>query len=144
MRTLYSVAGIVLLCDQVTKFLAVWRLKPAKMIPVLPNVFHLSFVENTGIAFGLFQNRAQGLTFVITISVLCLLAASVFFKAKPLPHRLAYGFILGGAAGNWMDRIRFQYVIDFLDFRIWPVFNVADSFITIGVVLFIWFALRGR
>ena len=56
----------------------------------------------------------------------------------------AIGFILGGAIGNLTDRIRFGYVVDFLDFRIWPVFNLADSFITIGVCLFLWLAFRGR
>ncbi len=144
MRTLYSVAGVVLLLDQLTKLMAVRFLKPLTSVSILPNVFHLSFVENTGIAFGLFQGHPEILTSLITASVLGLLLCAYFFKDQTLPHRLAYGFILGGAIGNWVDRLRFERVIDFLDFRIWPVFNIADSFITIGVILFIWFALRGR
>ena len=144
MRTLYCVAGIVLLSDQLTKLLAVLFLKPLTSIPILPNIFHLSFVENTGIAFGFFQGHSGFLTVLITVSVLGLLICSVFFKNQSLPHRLAYGFILGGALGNLIDRLRLEHVIDFLDFRIWPVFNIADSFITIGVMLFIWFAVRGR
>ncbi len=144
MRTLYSVAGAVLLLDQLTKFLAVWFLKPLMSIPILPNIFHLSFVENTGIAFGFFQGHPEILTLLIAASVLCLFFCARFFRDQSLSHRLAYGFILGGAIGNWIDRLRFERVIDFLDFRIWPVFNIADSFITVGVVLFIVFALRGR
>ena len=144
MRTLYRVAGIVLVCDQLTKFLAVQFLKPTTSAPVIPNFFQLSFVENTGIAFGFFQGHPEFWTLIITGSVAALLIGSYFFLSQPRSHRVAYGFILGGAVGNWIDRVRFEHVIDFLDFHVWPVFNVADSFITIGVVLFIWFALRGR
>lgn len=144
MRTLYRIAGTVLLFDQITKALALSFLKPRISIPLFRDVFHLSFVENTGIAFGLFQDHPEFWTWIITISIVCLLVGSWFFRDQPLPKQLAFGFILGGAIGNWVDRIRFNYVIDFLDFRVWPVFNIADSFITIGVVFFIWFALRGR
>ena len=143
MRTLYRVAGIVLLCDQLTKFLAVSYLKPLGGISVVPNIFHLSYVENTGIAFGFFQGHPEFWTLVISISVLCLLVGTRFFSGQSFSRKLAYGLILGGAVGNWIDRVSHQHVIDFLDFYIWPVFNVADSCITIGVLLFIWFALRG-
>ena len=144
MRTLYSVAGAVFLFDQITKFLALSFLKPRASIPLFQNIFHLSFVENTGIAFGLFQDHPEFWAWIITVSIVCLLVGSWFFRNQSLSKQLAFGFILGGAIGNWVDRIRFNHVIDFLDFRIWPVFNIADSFITIGVVFFVWFALRGR
>lgn len=144
MRTLYNVAGIVLLFDQLTKFWAVSFLKPRVSVPVFPNVFNLTFVENTGIAFGLFQGHPGLWTLVITASILCLFVGSWFFRNQSLARRLAFGFVLGGAIGNWMDRIRFEHVIDFLDFHIWPVFNIADSFITIGVILLIGLSLRVR
>ena len=144
MRILYSVSGIVLVLDQLSKILALNFLKPRPSVPVWPNVFHLSFVENSGIAFGLFQDHPEFWTLIISGSVLCLLIVSVFFRKQPFSHKLAFGFILGGAVGNWIDRLQFTHVIDFLDFRVWPVFNVADSFITIGALLFVWFALRGR
>ncbi|MBI1978307.1 MAG: signal peptidase II [Candidatus Omnitrophica bacterium] len=144
MRTLYGVAGLVLFSDQLTKFLALLFLKSKSSVPIVPNVFHLSFVENTGIAFGLFRDHPQFWTFLISASVLILLVASWFFKNQSFVKRMAFGFILGGAIGNCIDRIRFEHVIDFLDFRIWPVFNLADSFITVGVFLFIWVTLRAR
>lgn len=144
MRTLYCVAGAVLAIDQLTKLLAISYLKPKANLPVFENYFHLSFVENTGIAFGLFQNHPEFWVLIITLSVVGLFAGSWFFRRQSLSKRLAFGFILGGAIGNWVDRVRFHHVIDFLDFRIWPVFNIADSFITIGVVVLIWAALRGR
>ena len=144
MRTLYSVAGSVFFLDQITKFLAVEFLKPRVSMPVIPNIFHLSFVENKGIAFGLFQGRSEFWVVVISASVVVLLSISWFFKDQTFPKKLAFGFVLGGAIGNCADRLHVGHVIDFLDFRIWPVFNLADSFITIGVALFIWFTLRGR
>src|SRR3989338_10254754 len=122
MRTLYGVAGGILLCDQLTKFLAVRFLKPDTSIPIIPHVFHLSFVENTGIAFGFFQGHPEFWTLIITVSVFCLALCSRFFLNRPLSYKLAYGLILGGAVGNWMDRIRFEHVIDFLDFFVWPLF----------------------
>ena len=144
MRTLYSVAGLIVLLDQITKYFAISYLKPRLSVPVIPGIFHLSFVENSGIAFGLFQNRPEFWTTFITLSVLVLLIVSWFFKSQPLSSRISFAFILGGALGNCVDRIRFAGVIDFLDFRIWPVFNLADSFITIGVIVFIWFTLKTR
>jgi signal peptidase II len=140
MRLLFSISGIVLILDQVTKFLAIWLLKPKGSVPVVRGIFHLSYVENTGIAFGFLQNYPRILAYLIAASVICLLAVSWWFKNRNRTERLAYGFILGGATGNLIDRVRFQNVIDFLDFRVWPVFNFADSFITIGVFLFIYLA----
>src|SRR3989338_9176368 len=131
MIILYSIAGIVLLLDQLTKFFALVYLSSGS-IPIVPHVFHLSLVENTGVAFGFFRGHPELLTGIITVSVLCLLACSKFFWVKPRYHRAAYGLILGGAVGNWIDRLRFEHVIDFLDFRVWPVFNIADACITIG------------
>ena len=144
MYAILSIAALVILFDQATKFLAVEFLRPIQHTPVIPNIFHLSYVQNTGIAFGLFQNYPAAWSIIITLSICLLLIGIRFFVREPFIKRMAYGFILGGAVGNWIDRIRLHYVIDFLDFRIWPVFNVADSFITMGVIFFIWFALRGR
>ena len=144
MRVFFSTAAVVLALDQFTKYAAVWWLKPHGSIPVIPGIFHLSFVENTGIAFGLFRGHPEILSFVIAGSVLCLLIGSWFLRHQKWAERIAYGFIVGGAAGNLIDRIRFHHVIDFIDFRIWPVFNFADSFITIGVCLFVYFSWRSR
>lgn len=144
MPVILSISVLIVLLDQTTKFLAVEFLRPLEQVPILPNIFHLSYVQNTGIAFGLFQNYPAAWSLIITVSVLFLLIGIRFLMNQPLSHKMAYSFVLGGAVGNWIDRVRLHYVIDFLDFRIWPVFNVADSFITVGVIMFIWFALKGR
>ncbi len=144
MLTLYGVAAAILILDQLSKWFALHFLETGASLPIIPHVFHLSLVQNTGIAFGLFQGYPGLWTAAITISLVVLIYAGKNLSDQMLARRLAFGFVLGGAAGNWVDRIRVQHVIDFLDFRVWPVFNLADSFITIGVILLIWFSLKGR
>ncbi len=141
---LFGISLLVVVGDQLTKSLAIEFLRSRSSIPIVPNYFHLTFVENSGIAFGWLDHHPQWLTVLITLSVAALSIYAWYFRNQGRWQRLAYGFILGGAIGNWIDRLRYQHVIDFLDFRVWPVFNVADSFITIGVMLFVWFAIRGK
>ncbi len=135
---LYFIALGLILFDQLTKFLILGFLSGAESAPVLPGIFHLSLVHNAGIAFGLFQNNPYLLTIIISLCVLVLIFYSGRIRQKGLLEQIAYGLILGGAIGNLIDRFRFGWVVDFLDFRIWPVFNVADSAITVGVILFAW------
>ena len=135
---LYWAALLLVAADQVSKQLILIFLTLGESLPVLPDIFHLTTVHNTGIAFGLFQKNPHLLTLLIGICVLLLLVFSRRVVRESLLERLAYGLILGGALGNLIDRVRFGWVIDFLDFRIWPVFNLADSGITIGVILFAW------
>jgi signal peptidase II len=131
MRTLYSVAGIVLLCDQVTKFLAVWRLKPAKMIPVLPNVFHLSFVENTGIAFSLPLPNS----IVIELTPLILLFFFIWFGRieKTMHARIGAGLFIAGAVSNYIDRVLFGYTVDYIHVFT-GVINLADIAVVVGIL----------
>lgn len=126
----------VLLFDQITKFLALRFLADPGSIPVIPNIFHLTLVHNTGIAFGLFRQHPEILLILITISLAFLFLWGWRHVEMPRMQRIALAMILGGAVGNWIDRVRFGAVIDFFDFRIWPVFNIADSAITIGVGIF--------
>jgi len=116
----------------------------AESIPVIKSIFHITYVENTGIAFGLFP---QGHFLFIIISLIIILVI-VFFERKTVlkspAERFCLGLILGGALGNLIDRLRFGFVIDFLDFRIWPVFNLADSGVCIGGILMVFFLLKKR
>lgn len=126
----------VFLTDQISKFLALRNLTPNESTAVIKDFFHLTLVGNTGAAFGIFKNQA---VFFIIISSIAVISIFVFLKKKSgiLLRDIGLAFILGGALGNLTDRIRFGYVVDFLDFRIWPVFNVADSAITVGTALVI-------
>ena len=108
--------------------------------------FYLTFVQNTGTAFGLFQGNNKALL-ILAFLILC----ALLYGARGLSERggfwgaLGVALVLGGAVGNLMDRIHYGQVIDFLDFRVWPVFNIADSAITVGTVsIMIGLWLRDR
>lgn len=139
---IYVFSFVIVLLDQITKFLALKYLAPHKTIPIIPDIFHLSLVENPGIAFGLFGNQAPWLTMIVVLCLGGLLILSYQMRAASLLQRLSLAFIMGGAAGNLIDRLVFGHVVDFLDFRIWPVFNIADSFITVGVFTFLLISFR--
>ncbi|HLF17436.1 MAG TPA: signal peptidase II [Candidatus Omnitrophota bacterium] len=127
------------LVDRATKIFFSGILDHGESIPIIQNVFHLTLVHNTGIAFGLFKD--YGIVFiVIPVIAIFLLIFNIYYyrhnnEFLDRIYIVAFSLILGGAIGNLIDRIRFGYVVDFLDFRIWPVFNVADSAITIGAVI---------
>ena len=135
-------AGLVLLLDQFSKALALKFLVLGTSRPVLAPLFHLTLVENQGIAFGLFQGFDKLLFVTVTVSIGVLVYLG--FRSERWVNQWGMGLILGGAVGNWLDRVRVGAVIDFLDFRIWPVFNFADTAITLGVGLFLLDLLKGQ
>lgn len=139
----YAFALIVIVLDQLTKawIISGLSLQEVGRVEVLPPIFNLSWVENTGVSFGLFGGGAARWALAV-FSVL--VSAALGWWALKAERRLlitAIGLIMGGAIGNVIDRIRFGYVVDFLDFSgtgVFPwVFNVADSAITVGVALLI-------
>jgi len=133
----YALVGSVLFIDQLSKFLALRFLKPQASVPVIPGVLDLTLVMNPGVAFGLFSAYASALFTLITVSlVLLFIIANRSHQNGSKLDRWALSLILGGAVGNWIDRLRFTAVVDFIDFRVWPVFNLADTAITIGVCLY--------
>ena len=113
-------------------------------VPVIPGIFHLTLVRNSGIAFGLFRNHHGILFALISISLVILFFWGSTLKHHSVGARWGFGFIVGGAIGNWIDRVRVGAVIDFLDFRIWPVFNIADFAITLGVGLYLFSLLKTK
>ena len=140
--SLFLPAIFIFFLDQFTKHLALRFLTMGMSVPVLPRVFQLTLVENQGIAFGILDDHGSFLLVAITACIIFLIVYSLRSPPAERYAQIAYGFILGGAVGNLLDRIRLGHVVDFLDFRIWPVFNFADSFITIGVSIFILHALK--
>jgi len=131
-------ALLVVAADRLTKAAAVYILTTGESLGILPGIFHITLVFNKGMAFGLLQN---GTVFLIVGAVAAITMISWYAlraRRHGVMYQVALGLILGGAAGNLIDRIRFGYVIDFLDFRIWPVFNLADSSITIGAIMIAW------
>ena len=141
------IAGLVVLADQFTKALILKNLPLHHSIPIITGIFDITHVRNPGGAFGLLADMgAVGRTIVfLFISSLAVGLILYFYVKTPLDHGfLAAGFalIFGGAIGNLIDRIRYGVVIDFLDFYIgrhhWPAFNIADSAISVGILIFLF------
>jgi signal peptidase II len=141
---LLLLSALVILADRLTKIAIIHRIRPGYDIPIIPGVFRLSHVLNTGAAFSLLENLPPNAVRIGLISFSVFAAAIVFFLLWQTGRKLTFtsvalALILGGALGNLYDRIRFHHVVDFLAVRIyhynWPDFNVADSCIVIGACL---------
>ena len=137
------IVGAVLL-DQISKLLVVRFLDPEAPFVIWEGVFRFSYVENEGAAFGMFSDQRW---IFMVISTLAILGMLFYLWRYPPDSRfacVALSMIIGGGIGNMIDRVRLEYVIDFIDFylfpEIWPwVFNVADSFVCVGGgMLFLW------
>ncbi len=144
MARIFIGAGIIVAIDQFTKALIRRTLLPGQSLPIWPGVFHLSYVQNPGAAFGLLKNQT-GLFVAVTAVVV---VAILFYASRLQPHmallRWAMALVLGGAIGNLIDRLRFGYVVDLFDFRVFPVFNVADIAIVCGVGLLFLYLLQSE
>ncbi len=146
MKRIYylSLSLLVILADALTKWTVATHIDLHEAVPVVPNLFQLVHVRNTGAAFGIGANTdSQIVPLLLNAGALLVFLVVVVyaFRAAVTDHLLQVGLhlILGGAIGNLIDRFRFGYVVDFLDFSLrdhhWPAFNVADSAICIGIVL---------
>jgi signal peptidase II len=130
------VAAAVVVADQATKAIVRASLDPFERVQVIPGV-HLERAQNSGVAFSAFSG---GGPIVVIVAVLALGALLAFFVTH-LHRRLVWlptGLLLGGAAGNLIDRIRLGAVTDFVKLPHWPAFNVADACITVGVLVLVW------
>jgi len=145
--------GIILVADQLTKFIVDQTMPLHHSIPVIENLFSLTYVRNTGAAFGIFASSAAAFRLPILIGFSILAIGFIIMMLRRLPDRetgliTALAFILGGAVGNLIDRVAYGEVIDFLDFYWsryhWPAFNLADSFITMGVVITLFYLIKAR
>ena len=122
--------------DQLSKILAIKYIVNVGSIPIIKNIFHLTYVENRGAAFGMFQNNQM--FFVLIALVACLVGIYYLYKKKlNLLGKISIMFIVSGAIGNLIDRVRLGYVVDYFDFRVfWSyVFNLADVFVVVGTIL---------
>jgi signal peptidase II len=142
----------VLVLDHVTKWLARTRLDPERAIEVIPGYLRISYVSNTGVAFGLFRDLdSPWKPYVLAaMAIVAVVVIFVYSSRMPSSRRLlqsALAVIVGGILGNFVDRILQGYVVDFIEFHIrdhfyWPTFNVADSAITVGIGLLLIDAVK--
>lgn len=131
---LLAVAAAAIVADQLTKQVIARTLGVGESVDIL-GPFSIHHVENSGIAFGLFSSRT---TFVIAVTAVAVGWMTWFFARSGRRHPVlpvALGFVLGGSIANLIDRVRLGHVTDFLDLEAWPAFNLADTFIVVGVAV---------
>lgn len=132
----------ILAMDMATKYWAYNHLREVGSIPVIENIFHFTYVENRGAAFGILQDQRWVFILVTIVTLLFILWYLQQMDPEIKMLRIGLNLIFVGAVGNLIDRIYLGFVIDFIDFRIWPVWNVADmaivvgTIITIGIIIF--------
>lgn len=133
--------GLLVALDQITKFIVRTSFALYESHPLIKNVFHLTYIQNTGIAWGMFKN---GRTIFLILTVLVLLVCACFYAKIPQNKRftsirVCLVFLVSGAIGNMIDRISLRYVVDFFDFRLinFPIFNVADIYVTVSMIVLI-------
>jgi signal peptidase II len=138
---LAAVAALIFVLDQVTKEMVKRAMAPGDVIPVLPPFLDLHYITNRGVAFGLFSRFGD---VFVPVAMVIMVVIFGYYRTLRQPQpwlRAALGLQLGGALGNLLDRLRYGSVVDFVDFHIdainfhWPVFNVADSAIVVGVAI---------
>ncbi len=132
----------VVILDQYSKYIVVENMALGESIPIIEEVFHLTYILNPGAAFGMFAHNRLFFIAIAVIVIGIIIWARREILASPWEVKAGCGLFLGGAIGNLIDRARQGLVIDFFDFRIWPVFNIADIAICIGVGLIIWNLLK--
>lgn len=137
----YVIILLVIGLDQLTKLLIRQNFEPGQSLPLIEDVLHLTYVQNQGAAFSILEGKPL-FFIVINVIVVAVILVYIALRRRTL-HPLALtalALVAGGGAGNnLIDRVRFGYVVDFIDFQIWPVFNVADIGVVVGVgLLFIY------
>ncbi len=141
---MFYVAALGLLAlDVLTKIAVRTHLPVSSSVPVINGVLHLTHVQNTGAVFGLLPDRRVLFVVVALAATAALVMLNHQLRPRTTLLQVALGLQLGGTLGNLVDRAASGRVTDFLDFRVWPVFNLADSGIVVGGVLLAWWLLRG-
>ena len=143
-----AIIAVTVFLDQITKYLTVLHLKPIDTLPLWEDVLHLTYVENTGAAFGMMKDSRWVFMVTSTVAIIGIRGYMIYricIKKSPLPwmEALSLSFIVGGGIGNMIDRTLLGYVVDMIDFRLinFAVFNVADSFVCVGAGLMILYLI---
>jgi len=142
----FLAALLVVVADQLSKMWIRSNLVVGQSLPET-GFFRLTHVHNTGAAFGLFRDQSFILAIVALVGIIVLIVyALLIYRYFPFLDNLlcksALGLVLGGTVGNLIDRVRLGYVTDFIDVGIWPSFNIADSAIVVGIIVFVYSLLR--
>ncbi|MHB1127746.1 MAG: signal peptidase II [Bacillota bacterium] len=139
---LFLIIAFAILLDQGSKMFIQSTMHLGDSLPVIWGIFHITFIKNPGAAFGVLANRTS---LFVAITVLVVLVILALYRQIPPEWkilRIGLAMLVGGALGNLLDRVRMGTVVDFLDLRFWPIFNLADTFVVVGVILLCWELLR--
>ena len=140
----YLIAIIWLVLDQVSKYYVMNHFAIGESVSVIRNVFHLTYIINRGAAFGMLANQRW---FFLVVAFILIIVYAIYHKKVnrgPISLRIGSALLISGAIGNGIDRYVLHGVVDFFDFRIWPIFNVADIGICVGVACIIYHLLRNE
>ncbi len=140
----YIILILWLLLDQWTKYYIMNHFMLGESLVVIPNVFHLTYIINRGAAFGMLTNQRW---FFLAVAFVLIIVYGFYRKRVnngPLSLRVGTALLIAGAIGNGIDRYVLHGVVDFFDFRIWPIFNIADIGICVGVVCVIYYLLTSE
>jgi len=147
-KYIYIISIIILLIDQISKLIVINTITYLKEINIIPNFFSLMYVKNTGGAFSIFNNNVILLTIISVICLIFIIKYIIKNNKKLFLEDLSIAFITGGLLGNLIDRIFRSGVIDFFKFKIitydFPIFNIADIFIVIGIFIIMISTIRGE
>ena len=157
MSTKFTIVGawlsFIVIADQLTKFMVDRTMPLHYSIPVIDGFFNLTYIRNTGAAFGILAGSHEAIRLPVLVVFSLVAIGFILVLLKRLPSHetgliTSLAFILGGAIGNLIDRVAYGEVIDFLDFYWsgyhWPAFNLADSFITVGVLIIAYYLIRAK
>lgn len=138
----YLMIAAIVVLDQIVKRMVVSVMARGDSIPVVDQIFHITYIQNTGAAFSLMEGF-RVLLIALPVAVILAAMGFLFLKRKSAHPVLltSLAFICGGGLGNVIDRARFGYVVDYLDFRVFPIFNAADIFVCLGCGLLLLYVI---
>lgn len=136
----YVIIAVIITVDQLVKHIVQSNMQLNDTIPLVDGIFHLTYIHNYGAAFSILENKQVFLLILTGVVILgILIYMTVKRKTTPRLVMLSFALIVGGGAGNLVDRALRGYVVDFFDFRIWPIFNVADIAVVCGCILMVFY-----
>jgi signal peptidase II len=131
----------LLIADQTVKHLVRTTMVQGQSIPIIENIFHITYIENPGAAFGILANQRMLFLILTAVIVGVMIYLYCSLSNKKSLTAISLGIVVSGAIGNFIDRFMQGTVTDFLDFRIWPIFNIADIAICVGLALICYFII---
>lgn len=138
---MFLLALLIIISDQLIKYFISSNMFLGQSIPVVPQVFHLTYILNPGAAFGILENQRWLFIFIAVILIIAVIYFYRYIKQLAKLFRIGIALLFGGAIGNMIDRIFIGKVVDYMDFRIWPIFNLADIAIVSGCAIVAFYLL---